>query len=82
MATIYHHISRSIHFFLSNHTYLTGAGNNAWKLILAQALPLDDGLHDGWMVRSQIDKDMANTRLPDGLEEGLRCSVSHARQEI
>lgn len=44
-------------------TYLIGTGDNPRKLVFLFFLSFHHSLQDGWMVGSQIDKDMADAAL-------------------
>ena len=44
-------------------TNLIGAGDNCWELVFSLFLAFHHGLEDGWVVGSQVDKDMADAAL-------------------
>lgn len=51
-------------------------GNHNQKLISARAVCAFT-----WVVGAQIDEDMGNAGLPEGLKEGERCGVPELHQQ-
>ena len=49
--------------------YLIRTGDDFGELALVFVLALDDGFDDAGMVGPQVDEDMADACLPQGLEE-------------
>jgi hypothetical protein len=58
--------------------YLVWTSHDFGELALLLILAFDNGFNDGGMVGAEVDEDMSDACLPDGLEEGKGCRVPDA----